>query len=435
LSPKRWSNKNSSPLLALLLAALGPAAGAGQAPGAPAALPAAPGALQASISAQSGYDSNLRQSNQQPTGGAEEDVAATLQWQRQSPTGGVQLRYQPVLQFFSSLPQLSSLNQTAALQAAWQPASRWSLSGHLNGGYLRQLPEAAVSGLQPELGVLPQPLLPRTREATAEGQLSLAYALSPRNSLAAYGGYSASRFPGAGNALGSLNGVRGDQSGLIYTFTATPRTQWGLRLDQQNDSIGHASHLAAESLAVSYSRALSPLLRLELDAGPEYSQVHGTYVLNLASSGLPIVLTDRFYHVRTYPRLGGSVSRQDRNWPWRVSVESQISSADGLPFPAAVLDGEAALQPHINHDWQLRLGVHASQFRALTGSSVTGQVRMGAVTLELERRLGNQLSVAVDGSYLAQRSQGVLPMPPAVNRGVGGVRLEWTWPPRAEEGQ
>jgi hypothetical protein len=116
-------------------------------------------------------------------------------------------------------------------------------------------------------------------------------------------------------------------------------------------------------------------------------------------------------------------------------VESQISSADGLPFPAALVDGAASLQPRINHDWRLRMGVHASQFRALTGGGVTGQVRMGAVTLGLERRLGNQLSVGVDFSYLAQRSQGSLPMPPAVNRGVGGVRLDWTWPPRAEEGQ
>jgi hypothetical protein len=423
------------PLLALLLAAFGSAPAAGQAQGAAAAPATAPDGFQASVSARSGYVSDLRQGNQQQGGSAEEDLAGSLQWQRLGPTGGVQLRYQPRLQLFSSVPQLNSLNQMASLDGAWQPAPRWSLSAHLNGGYLRQLPEAAISGLQPELLVQPQPVLPRTREATGAGQLKLSYALSARSSLAAYGGYSETRFPNASQAPDSLNGVRGDQSGLAYTFTATPRTQWGLRLDQQNDSIGHSSHLAAESLTASYSRALTPLLRLDIAAGPEYSQVRGTYVLNLGSPGLPVVLTDRFYRVRTYPRLSGSLSRQDRNWPWSVSVASQVSSADGLPFPAALLDGGASLQPYISPDWRLRLGVHASQFRALTTGGVTGQLRMGAVTVELERRLSNQFSVGVDFSYVAQRSQGSLPMPPAVNRGVGGVRLNWTWPPRAEAGQ
>ncbi|MGH9488628.1 MAG: hypothetical protein ACRD04_13695 [Terriglobales bacterium] len=418
--------------LGIGLAAL---AGAAAAQALPAPATAAPTAswLQASISAASLYDSNIRQNNALPVAGWTEELGGEIAAQQQHATAGWSLNYQPWMQWFTVLPGLDSLNQSAQLQAWLQPAPGWRLQGQMDGGYWEQLPAAQVAAPAPPGAAPAGPLLPSTREASGAANLQLSYALSPVSSLAAYGSYNVRRFPGAG-AASALSGARNSQTGLLFLRALSPTTQWGVRLEEQNGGIGAYAHVAAESVTLSWAHAFTPLTRLTAYAGPEYSQVHATYTLSLPVAGLPLTITDRMYRVRTEPRFGGSLAHDSQSCPWNVRVDRQVSNGGGaLPFPVALTSGSLALQPQLKRQWRLRLGVRAAQYSALTSGLLASRVRMAAMSAGLSRPLGRQLNLEFEWGYEIQRSSGTLPLSAAVNRGIGGVRLSWQWPSRPWE--
>ncbi|MGH9412490.1 MAG: hypothetical protein ACRD0Y_02010 [Terriglobales bacterium] len=394
--------------------------------------PAAPWLVSAS--AQSSYDSNLLQNNQQTLAGWEEDLNALLQWQQVRPTRRLQLQYRPALQMVTAEPGLNSLNQSAAATLALQPAPRWSLQGSAQGSYWERMPTSGV-GQPGGLGVAaPLPLLPRTRAVAGTGQLQLGYALSRRSTLEVFGGYNERRFPGAGAWSQTLRGEHGSTSGLRYGFQSTARTQWGVELDHQNFSIGHNAHLAAASLLLRFEHAFTPLTSVQFAAGPEYSQDHETDVLRLNVGGLPVTLTDRLYRVRTYPRIQAAMVHQSRAWRWRLDAERQVSSGGGaLPFPTSLLMVSASAGRRVSPAWRVQGGLNASQFQALDGGAqLTGHVRFAAVDLALVHTLGRHWRLEFHYEYFLQRSSGLMPLAPAVNRSVGGIRLRWQWPPIPE---
>ncbi len=398
------------------------------------ATPAASGPqrwLQAGVSATTAYDSNVRQNNSALLGGMEEDLAGRLQLAQQTPTSDWSLVYQPVFDLFPSLSALNSLNQTAAFQATVRPTERWTLNGTASGGYWEQLRPQDYTGPEALTGPEPNALFARTREATGAGQLQLGYTLSPRLTVDAYGGYSVRRFPDAGALASTLSGVRGNQSGAAIQFAATPRTQGGLQLEEQNFSIGSDSHLAAESAVASWTHDWTALTRTVVSAGPEYSHVHALYTFALDAGGLPLTVTDRTDRVRVYPRLAARIEQQNLTFPWSLAVSSEVSNGGGaLPFPVRLLEASADLAPRLPRHWRLQLGVQADRFTTLTSGALAGRVQMAVASAALEHPLGPQLSLQIETSLLLQRSQGSLPLTPAVTRGLVGVRLSWQWPPR-----
>ncbi|MGH9477031.1 MAG: hypothetical protein ACRD1C_11970 [Terriglobales bacterium] len=388
-----------------------------------------PPSLQFGASAATAYDSNIRQNDQQIVAGWEQDLDGWLQFDRQSSLGGWSLRYQPSLQVFAAQPGWNSLNQTADFQASQQLAEHWTLSGAAHGGDWEQMPEAQLLGQQ--AGPEPNALLPRTRETTGSGQMQLTYTLTPRTSLAVYGGYSERRFPGAGSFANTLSGVHGYLAGARYQLVATQRTQWGLQWEAQNYGIGTSSHLAAQSIVGSWTRAWTPLTTTTVSAGPEYSEVHASYTMVLSAGGLPISLTDRVQRVRVDPRVTAKVANANRALPWTLAFSRQVSNGGGaLPFPVSLLDVSASVAPRLPGRWRLRLGLHCAQFSALTDSQLAGRVRMAAARGTFEHPLGSQMSLQLDYALLLQRSQGALPLTAAVTRNWAGVRLAWQWPPR-----
>ncbi|HWG38832.1 MAG TPA: hypothetical protein VN690_14060 [Terriglobales bacterium] len=412
--------------IAVLLAAFGASIGL-QAQGAAAAPAPTPGWFQASMSAQSVYDTNVRQDNAAPQAGWEENLNAVLQAQHQTSSSSISLTYDPYLQWFASLPGLNSFNQIAAVRALYQLSPRWILGGHASGGYLQELPLHVVAGLQPLLAA-PAAVAPRTREATGEAAVNLSFAATTRLTLSGSGEFQAQRFPGAGASSG-LSAVRGSEGEAAATWAWSRRTQIGVRALAQNFGVGNASHLAAESLMLTVSRSLSPLTQVQLYGGPEYSQVHDTFTLNLPGGGVPIALTDRVYRVRTYPRFGAEVSHQDAGHPWSAQLQRQINNGGGaLPFPVALTQAQFQCGPRLRPGWRLQFGANVAQMSALAAGNLASRVRMAAVSVTLTRRLSRELSLGLDYSYLAQRASGLIPLTPAVNRSLGGVRLDWVWP-------
>lgn len=419
------------PKLAIIVLLGAAVTAAAQQPGAPA--PAAPpqGLLQAGVSATSAYDNNIRQNNAAKLGGMEEDLDGRLQLAQQTPTSDWSLVLQPAYEFFPSLTALNSLNATAALQADLRPTPRWTLSGTASGGYWEQLQPQDYAGPGALTGPEPNALFPRTREATGAGQLQLGYLLTQRLTVEVYGGYSARRFPDAGALANSLSGVRGNQSGAAFLYSVTPRTQWGLQLDEQNFSIGANAHLAAESALLTWTHDWTPLTTTTFSAGPQYSHEHAVYALTLNAGGLPLMLTDTVDRVRTYPRLAGQLQHQNRDYPWALSFNYQVNNGGGaLPFPVQMLDASASLAPRMPRRWRLELGVHGDRYAALSNASLGGKVQMVVATASVGHPLGSQLSLQFEGSLLLQRSQGAFPLTPAVTRSLIGVRLSWQWPPR-----
>jgi|GEM_PF-4942389 len=399
---------------------------------APPPAPIAPGWFQAAMSSQTVYDTNVRQNNADPQAGWEENLGAVLQARHQSASGSVIFSYDPYLQWFASLPGLNSFNQIASLRTTFQLSPRWQLGGRASGGYLQELPLHTVTGLQPLLAA-PAAVAPRTREATGDAALDLAFAASSRLSLSASGEFQDERFPGAPAGSG-LSAVRGSNGQVAAQWAWSPRTKVGLQALAQNFGVGGESHLAAESLMLTFSRALSPLTQLQLYGGPEYSQVHDTFTLNLPAAGIPIALTDRVYRVRTYPRFGATLARQDAQHPFTLQFQRQINNGGGaLPFPVALTQAQFQCGPRLRPGWRLQFGVNVAQMSALAAGDLDSRVRMAAASVELTRRLGRDLSLGLDYSYLAQRARGLIPLTPAVNRGLGGVRLDWTWPGTLQE--
>lgn len=405
-------------------------AGVAQAP------PPPPSPWTLAVGAQSTYDSNLLQNNQQTIAGWEQELNGLLQWQQLSPTSRLQLQYRPAMQIVAAYPGLNSFNQTAVATVAIQPGPRWNLEGSADGSYWERMPTTGVGSVAGLAGVAPLPLLPRTRAVSGDAQLQLGYSLSPRSSLLAFGEYTERRFPGAGIWAQTLRGVKGENSGLRYNFTASARTTWGLELDQQNFGIGHDAHLAAASLLLRFQHDFTPVTSVQFSGGPEYSQVHETDQLHLNVGGLPLTLTDRFYRVRTYPRLNASIIHQSRGWPWRLTFGQQISNGGGaLPFPTSLFTVSGSVARRISSQWRAQFGLNASQFNALDGGAdLVGHVRLAAIDAALARRLGRQLSLEFDYEYFLQRSTGLMPLAPAVNRSLGGIRLRWQWPPLPEGG-
>ncbi|TAN21965.1 MAG: hypothetical protein EPN33_09935 [Acidobacteria bacterium] len=398
--------------------------------------PAAPSPWSIAATAQSSYDSNLLQDNQQTIAGWEQELNGLLQWQQLSPTHRLQLQYRPAMQIVTAYPGLNSFNQTAVANLRMKPSPRWTLGGSADGSYLERMPTTGVGSVTGLAGVAPLPLLPRTRAVSGDAQLQLGYAMSARSSLQAFGEFTERRFPGAGVWAQTLRGVKGENSGLRYSFTATPRTTWGLELDQQNFGIGHDAHLAAASLLLHFQHDFTPVTSVQFSGGPEYSQVHETDQLHLNIGGLPLTLTDRFYRVRTYPRLTASITHQGRGWPWRLTLGQQISNGGGaLPFPTSLFTASGSIARQISPQWRAQFGLNASQFNALDGGAdLVGHVRLAAIDAALARRLGRQLSLEFDYEYFLQRSSGLMPLAPALNRSLGGIRLRWQWPPLPEGG-
>src|SRR6185437_8833020 len=233
----------------------------------------------------------------------------------------------------------------------------------------------------------------------------------------------------ARRASSGLSAVRGSEGEAAATWAWSRRTQIGVRALAQNFGVGNASHLAAESLMLTVSRSLSPLTQVQLYGGPEYSQVHDTFTLNLPGGGVPIALTDRVYRVRTYPRFGAEVSHQDAGHPWSAQLQRQINNGGGaLPFPVALTQAQFQCGPRLRPGWRLQFGANVAQMSALAAGNLASRVRMAAVSVTLTRRLSRELSLGLDYSYLAQRASGLIPLTPAVNRSLGGVRLDWVWP-------
>ena len=388
--------------------------------------PPAGGALQATVSAQTGYDNNINDNNQAPLAAWEQDLDAHLSLHRVGPSRTWRFDYHPYLQLFTSAPRLDSLNQVGAASADLHPSARWTVNLRASGGYLQELPANSLNGLQPILAPQVNTVAPRLQEETGQGEVALAYALTPRTTVAVNGGYRALRFPGANASTSFLNGVRGSQSGASLAFQATPQTQLGLRAGYQNFDVGPASHLAATSVVLSWAYALSPATHWQLEAGPEYTQVHDTLTLGVGVG----TLVARLYRVRTYPRLDGTLSHQGDGVRWQLQASRQVSDGGGaLPFPVALLDGRLQGGPAHSGRWRLRAGLHLSQLTALASGALGGRVRMAAIGIQAERQLDRHLVLGLNYSYLLQRSQGAFPLLPAVNRDRAAVRLNWSWRP------
>ncbi len=417
-------------LILLLTAGLGAALAAQEA--GPASAASLPPDWQAGFSEQTAYNSDVLESQPFPIADWEQDVAAIIRLQGESPTGYWKFQYRPYAEFFRRYSALDSFNQLGDLKAGTWLTPRLQLNSRSSFGYLDALPNNTLSGLQPLARTQTYAVFPRTREEAVRTQLGLLYMLSPRASVEIFGGYRLRRFPQDSN----LTGERGTQAGLNYRYQWSLRTRLGMTYLYQNMSLGSSSHLAADSVFLSWRHAFTPDDSLRLFAGPQYSHVHDTLKFQLPFQllGAPVTLVERFNRARTYPAYGGRLAHRGHSWRWSVSALSEISNGGGvLPFPVSMAETRLRLGPRLSRHWRLRFGLHYSWMNALAGGALSSRVQMAAAGVELRRQLNRQLSLGLNYNYLIQHSHGLFPMTPAINRNFIGLRLAYRWHTRRND--
>jgi hypothetical protein len=393
-----------------------------------AAAPSEGGGLQASVGAQSEFNSNINENNAAPLAGWEQEIFADLGLRRTHATHALAFDYRPYLQLYDADPALNSLNQIGEVRASADLGPRWALTAAGSGGYLEELPANTITGLQPILSSTTYTVVPRAREETGNAQLGVSYLISPRLTLQATAAASALRFPGAATT-GVLNRLAGTETTVSLQLAATSRTSVGVRYSYQNFSVGAGSHLAADGLRLTWAHAFTSLTRVQAYGGAEYSQAHDTWVLQVGGAAL----TARMYRVRTYPAFGALAAHAGDAWRWTAQADHRIGNGGGaLPFPVSLWDARATLSPQLADRWRLSLGVHASRMAALSAGILASNLSMLAGGFQVTRPIGPHLTAGFDANYLAQSASGALVLAPGVGRFVGGVRLLWQWPASAE---
>ncbi len=396
-------------------------------------------------SEQSAYNSNPGGNNAKTLASPEQDLDGFIQFGGEDQINGWSVRYQPLLRYYLSSPQLNGLSHSLRASFHWMPSPRWRLEGKGWGMYVRGVPGLALTGVgNSGFHSGSNVLSPTVREADGKAQMTLQYLISPRAIWEIFSGYHIRRYPHSNFVKTGTNDLSYFDYGLGFILQSTPRTQWSVLARNDNMAFGTGSssarqpgilapvsptsHIAAQSVTLNWMHRFTHQASLRIFGGPEYSVLHETMPFTL----LNLNFTLRIHRVRTYPSFGAVFWERKGIWTWQIAGRQQISNGGGLfPVPVVSDTGQFRLDHPLMSGWHSQMGVNYTHLRTLSSGILGAHVNAITAGMVLRHRISRHLMLNLEGNYLIQRAGGFLRVPPAVNQTFVGVRVSYDlrgWP-------
>jgi hypothetical protein len=348
--------------------------------------------------------------------------------------------YQPYFLLYGRTTQLDTINHTLALDSGYEVSPHLSLrlrnsfryQNYPTGIFEPRSSQGFEPGLGSPTGLNETILTPLARTERYNGRLDAVYQMSGRTSLDFFGGFLDRKYTHRTTHSERLFGLEGADGGFRYSYRLSPTSTFGATYSFQNLSFGGGARVVIHGGTFSYARQLSPTVTFSVFAGPEFSRLHDSFVVEIPFLSILLGVPVRIVRGSWHPTLGGTFIKQSSKTVFELSGQRVVTDGGGFYSAAINTSFDLNVRRRLTGRWNVVETAEYARTSAVSGGLFNSNIRYARAGVGLERNLTPRLTWRLAYNYLSQRGGGQIPLESNLDRTrvslglfyqVGGIRL------------
>jgi hypothetical protein len=384
------------------------------------------------FSSGSSYDDNIFGNNQNRIGDVDFLIGPSLSLHRDGRLLSLALSYQPYFRIYRRASEPNAVDQTLALDVAYQATSRISFRARGSAYYTTGFFEPSQNvEFVPALGS-PSSLnntlyTPVARELTWSSRIDASYQPRAHDSIGLFAGDSQLKFTQQVSTAGYLQNMDERQAGLLYEHRLSPHTTVGTNYLFEDIRFGLDSRTLVHSAFLSYAQQVSRSLTLSVFGGPQYSRLHEVVIFPVGPFRFQIPI----FQVGWNWSLGGTLTKQLDKTVLQLTAQRQVSNGGGFIGAVVGTSVGASVRHRLPARWDAILSGGYAKNSSLTSGSYASEFHSETAGLGFERSFTERLSFRLRYDYFRQRGSGQLPFFASFDRNLWSAQLSYQFHPIA----
>jgi hypothetical protein len=394
--------------------------------------PAPRNILLLGFSSGSSYDDNIFGNNQNRIGDVDFLFGPSLSLHRDGRLLSLALSYQPYFRIYRRASEPNAVDQTLALDVAYQATSRFSLRARGSAYYTTGFFEPSqnvefVPGLGSPSSLNNTLYTPVTRQLTWSSRVDASYQARAHDSIGLFVGDSQLKFTQQVSTAGYLQNLDERQAGLLYEHRLSPHTTVGTNYLFEDIRFGLDSRTLVHSVFLSYSQQVSRSLTLSVFGGPQYSRLHEVIIFPIG----PFRFQAPIFQVGWNWSVGGTLTKQLDKTVFQLNAQRQVSNGGGFIGAVVALSGGASLRRRLPGRWDAIWSGSYAKNNSLASGSYASEFHSETAGFGLQRSLTERLNFHIGYDFLHQRGTGELPLFASFDRNLWSAQLSYQFHPIA----
>ena len=376
------------------------------------------------FSSGSSYDDNIFGNNQNRVGDVDFLFGPSLSLHRDGRLLSLALSYQPYFRIYRRASEPNAVDQTLALDVAYQATSRFSLRARGSAYYTTGFFEPSQNvEFVPGLGSLSSLnntlYTPVTRQLTWSSRIDASYQARAHDSIGLFAGDSRLNFTQQVSSAGYLQNTEERQAGLLYEHRLSPHTTFGSNYLFEDIRFGLDSRTLVHSVFLSYAQQVSRSVTLSVFGGPQYSRLHEFVIFPIG----PFRFQVPIFQVGWYWALGGTLTKQLNNTVLQLTAQRQVSNGGGFVGAVVGTSAVASIRRRLPWRWDATWSGSYARNTSVASGNYASRFESEAAGFNLQRSLRESLSFSLGYSFLRQRGNGQLPYFASFDRNLYSAQL------------
>jgi len=394
--------------------------------------PAPRNILSLGFSSGSSYDDNIFGNNQNRVGDVDFLFGPSLSLHRDGRLLSLALSYQPYFRIYRRTSEPNAVDQTLALDVAYQATSRFSLRGRGSAYYTTGLFQPSqnvefVPGLGSPSSLNNTLYTPITRQLSWSSRIDATYQVRVHDSVGLFVGDSRLNFTQQASSAGYLQNTEERQAGLLYEHRLSPHTTVGTNYLFEDIRFGSDSRTLVHSAFLSYSQQVSRSLTVSVFGGPQYSRLHEVVIFPVG----PFRFQVPIFQVGWNWALGGTLTKRLDKTVLQLNAQRQVSNGGGFIGAVVGTSVGASVRRRLPARWDAILSGGYAKNVSLTSGSYASEFHSETAGLGFERSFTERLSFRLGYDYFRQRGSGQLPFFASFDRNLWSAQLSYQFHPIA----
>jgi hypothetical protein len=384
------------------------------------------------FNAGSSYDDNIFGNNQNRIGDVDFLFGPSLSLHRDGRLLSLALSYQPYFRIYRRASEPNAVDQTLALDVAYQATSRFSLRARGSAYYTTGFFEPSqnvefVPGLGSPSSLNNTLYTPVTRQLTWSSRVDASYQARAHDSIGLFVGDSQLKFTQQVSTAGYLQNQDERQAGLLYEHRLSPHTTVGTNYLFEDIRFGLDSRTLVHSVFLSYAQQVSRSLTLSVFGGPQYSRLHEVIIFPIG----PFRFQAPIFQVGWNWSVGGTLTKQLDKTVFQLNAQRQVSNGGGFIGAVVALSGGASLRRRLPGRWDAIWSGSYAKNNSLASGSYASEFHSETAGFGLQRSLTERLNFHIGYDFLHQRGTGELPLFASFDRNLWSAQLSYQFHPIA----